>query len=336
MFDEVDPARAAAREDRHLRGDGRIFEALASLHGGEEVFHAANEFVAFFHDGKVGGEVRVEHFVKTESAETGDQFARDRRAGLEAEFLTDCDADGGGRADDDGLGRIVDGVPDFLDIADTGDGTDGAGVDALTAERAGRVGERDHAGGTDLRGEAAADARQGADGLDLIADGFATAAHDALGEVAHDGFAGVVDVEFVGFAFEFDIADAEFGSESLEFAVLVLRAGQAVFRVVGEHELENRAAGVEGALGVRPDFDAVIRDRRRAGGDENRARADAGSLDEADTAGRGLVGNAAAEIFAVAKGGDVDIQFLRGFKNGGAGGDGNLLAVDFYCYVTHF
>ena len=147
MFDEVDPARAAARENRHLRGDGRVFEALASLHGGEEVFHAADEFVAFFHDGKVGGEVRVEHFVKAEGAEAGDQFARDRRAGLEAEFLTDSDADGGSRADDDGLGRIVDGVPNLLDIADTGDGTDGAGVDALTAERAGRIGERDHAGG---------------------------------------------------------------------------------------------------------------------------------------------------------------------------------------------
>ena len=147
---------------------------------------------------------------------------------------------------------------------------------------------------------------------------------------------GVVDVELVGFALEFDVADAEFGSEHLEFAVLVLRAGQAVFRVVGEHEFENRAAGVEGALGVRPDFDAVICDRRCAGGDENRARADAGGLDEADTAGRGLVGDTAAEIFAVAEGGDVDVQFLGGFQNGGAGGNGNLLAVDFYCYVTHF
>ena len=52
--------------------------------------------------------------------------------------------------------------------------------------------------------------------------------------------------------------------------------------MVREEELENRTAGLEGTLRVRPDLDAVTRDRRRAGGDEDLAgTADAGRLDEA-------------------------------------------------------
>ena len=106
----------------------------------------------------------------------------------------------------------------------------------------------------------------------------------------------------------------------LQFAVLVLRAREARLRMVREQELEDRAAGLERAQRVRPDLDAVTRNRGRARRDEDLAgAADAGRLDEAETAGGGLVRRAAADVRAVAQRRDVDVQLIRRIKDGGAG-----------------
>ena len=218
VFDEVDPARAAARQDRQI---------LAAL-------HAFHDFVTFFHNGEVGGEVRVEDFVKTQCAETSHQFTGDRHARFKTEFLTDCHADRRSSLHDHSLGGIVDGVPDFLHIADTGDGTHGADVDALTAEGTGGIRQRDHAGSADLGGEATAVAGEGTHSLHFVTDRFAAAAHDTFAQVAHDRFAGRIHGEFVFRTFVFDFIDAEFRSQFLQFAILVLRAGQAIHRVVGK------------------------------------------------------------------------------------------------------
>ena len=318
VLEEVDPARAAGGENRQV---------LARL-------HAFDELVALLHDREVGREVGVEDLVEAEGAETGYELARDGFARLESEFLADGDANRRGGLDDDGLGGVVEGRPDLLDVGDADDGADRADVDALAAEGAGAVGQRNHRGRADLGGETAAVAGEGADGLDLVADGLAAAAHDALVEVAHDG-RGLVDREGVGLALELDLADAELGGELLEFALLVLGAGEAGLGVVGEEKLEDGAAGVAGALRIRPDLH-VVGDRGGAGRREDLARAaDAGGLDKAEAAGGGLVGHAAADIRTVAEGRDLDVELLGGIENRRAGGNRDLKAVDFDCDVSH-
>ena len=308
VLDEVDPAGAAAGQD------GQVLAALDTL----------DDLGAFFHDGQVSGEVGVEDLVEAQGTESCDHLAGDRHAGLKTEFLADSHADGGSGLNDDGLGGIVDGSPDFFHIADTGDGTDGADVDALSAEGAVGFSQGDHAGSADLGGESAAVAGECADGLNFVADGLAAAAHDALGKVTHDGFAGVIHVEAVLGTAESDFLNTELGSEHTQFAVLVLGAGQTLLGVVREHELEDGAAGVESTLAVGVDHHA-FHDRSGAGGSQVAA---AFNFDHADTAAGGLVGNTAAEFVPVAEGRNLDIELTGGFQNSGTGRNSHLLAVD--------
>ena len=241
VLEEVDPARAARGEDRQARLLLRVGVGLAGPLELEVLLHAADELVALLHDGEVGGEVGVEHLVEPEHAERGDELAGDRLARLEAELLADRDADRGRGLDDDRLLRVVDRGHDLLGVADAHDGPDGADVDALAAEGAGAVRERDHRGGADLGGEAAAVAGERADGLHLVADGLAAAAHDALAQVAHDRGALVHRIR-VALALVGDLADAELGGEPLQLALLVLGAGEAVLRVVREEQLHERSS----------------------------------------------------------------------------------------------
>ena len=308
VLDEVDPSGAAAGEDRQI---------LAG-------FDAFDDLVAFFHDGQVSREVGVENFVKAQSAESGNHFTGDRHAGFKSEFLTDSNADGGSSLNDNGLLGIVDGVPDFLDVADTGDGTDGAGVDALSAEGTAGVSQRNHAGGTDLGGKSAAVAGQSADGLNFVTDGFAAAAHDTFRKIAHDRFAGIINVKMVLGAGKGDFLDAEFSSQNTQFAVLVLGAGETLLGVIAEHQFQNGAAGIQSALAVGVDHHA-FHDRSGAGGSQVAA---AFNFHHANTAAGGVVGDTAAQTLAVAEGRNLDIEFAGGFQNGGAGRYGNLLAVN--------
>ena len=77
MLDEVDPSGAAAGENRQI------------LSG----FDTFNDLVALFHDGEVSGEVGIKDFVKSQSAESGNQFSGHGSAGFKTEFLTDSNTD---------------------------------------------------------------------------------------------------------------------------------------------------------------------------------------------------------------------------------------------------
>ena len=320
VLDEVDPAGAAAGQD------GQVLAALDAL----------NDLGALFHDGEVSGEVGIKDLVKAQSAESGNHLAGDRSTGLKAEFLTHSHADGGSSLHDNSLGGVVDGGPDFFHIADTGDGTHGADVDTLSAEGTVGFSQGDHAGGTDLGGKSAAVTGQGADGLNFVTDGLAAAAHDALGKVAHDGFAGGVRLKTVLGAGEGDLFNAELSSEHTQFAVLVLGAGQTLLGVVTEHKLKNGAAGIESALAVGVDHHA-FHNRSGTGGSQIAA---AFNFDHADTAAGRLVGNAAAEFVPIAEGRDLDIELTGGVQNGGTGRYSDLFPIDgkidsIHC-CTHF
>ena len=106
-------------------------------------------------------------------------------------------------------------------------------------------------------------------------------------------------------------ADAEADSEGLEFALAALGALQTVIRVVGEHELEHRAAGVDHAHRVGADHH-VGHTFGDAGGGQVSA---AFNLHDTETASTRSVVDIHALEFKVAKGGDGDTQLLCGVKN---------------------
>ena len=308
VFEELDPAGAAAGEDR---------EILVLL-------HAFDQLGALFHDGEVGGEVGVEDLVRAEHLQGGDHLAGADGAGFHAEGLADGDTDGRSGLEDYGLGLVVECAPDVVLVVDLGEGADGARLDALAAEDALGIGELLEAGGSDDGVESAADAGEDADGLDVVAGVFAAAAHDAFVKVAADGGAALVQFVRGLLALVLQIVDAELFGDLLEFAVQVLRAGEAILRVVRKEQVEDGAARVDGAERVGVD-DHAFHDGGAAGGRQVGALFD---LDDANAAGAASVLDVEGIHLEMAESRDFDIEFFRGFEDGGTGLDSDGFVVD--------
>ena len=322
---EGDPSGAAAGEHGHLD----------VLIASEEFLHAAEKLGAFFHDGEVSAPVGVEDIVETEAAEGSGHLAGDDGAGFHAELFAEGDADGGSGLDDDLLGRVGEGLTHVVDVVDEGEGTHGADLDALAAVDAGAVAEFLLEGGSHHRGEAAVDAAEGADALELGAHGLAAAAVDALVHVAVDAEGGVFLIVAL-LAFEGDLADAHLGGEGLEFAVAALLALEAVVRVVAKDQLEDGLAGVEGAGRSGEDlhtFDTV----GGAGGGQVAAGLAVevlGDLNHADAASAGFVFKFHSVELEVAERRNLDTGHAGSFQDSGAFGDLDRFVI--YSDINHF
>ena len=94
--------------------------------------------------------------------------------------------------------------------------------------------------------EAAVLREQGADVLHLGADADAAAALDALAGVAQQGRRRGVDPLAGPLAGVGDLADAQFGGQGLQLAVLAAVAGLALAVVLGEQQLDHGPAGARG------------------------------------------------------------------------------------------
>ena len=245
MLEEVDPTRAARSEDRQTH-------TLVASH---VLADTAEQLGAFFHDGQVSGKVGVEHIVEAEATQGSGHLAGDDAAGRHTELFTESHTRSGSRVDDDGLLGVVDGSHHVAGVVHLRQGTDGAHLDALTAHDARRVDEVLLEGRSHDGAEATVDGAQGTNGLDVVAHVFATAAHDALVDVAHDGGRQVLTIVRL-LTLERDLANAEVLSQALEFAIATLGTHQAVGRVVGKDEFDHGAAGVDDAGAVGQHFHA--------------------------------------------------------------------------------
>ena len=107
FFGVFDPCGAARRED------GQIFA----------FGHAAEDFGAFFDGREVGGESGIANEVETETMHGGNHFTHDGRAGFEAEFFAETNANGGGNLSHDERIGIVNGGHDFVIVAVADDST---------------------------------------------------------------------------------------------------------------------------------------------------------------------------------------------------------------------
>ena len=220
---------------------------------------------------------------------------------------------------DDGLGRVLERVPDLVDLVALLDGAHGADGGALAALHADDVAEVLREGRADEGREAAALGEQAADVLDLVADRDAAAAGDALAGVADERRGAVVDHLEGLLALVAQLADAEVVGQRAQLAVGGAAADLAVAVVLREEQLDDRLAAVAHLAGVGLDDHAVGR-RLAARGDQ---RAGALDLDEADAAGAdGL------DVLEVAEGGDLHAGLAGRLEDRGALRDLDLDVVN--------
>ena len=301
---ELDPAGAAGSD----------------LGQGPTVLDALDELGAFLHDGHVGGVVHIEHLVEAQTAAGRDELAFHVGAHGDAEALTDLNTDGGCGGDDHVLGGIGEGLPDLVGVVPLGEGAGGAHLDALAAVHAAGVGERHLKGAGDVGLVATHAGADDVSVLDVLADGDAAAAQDALAVVADQVDGGLIEVGLHGLGgTELVGIGAVFLGQGLLLAVGGTDAAKAVHPVVGEHELQGHLAGSAQGGGVGLDLHPLGHLLEAGHG----VGAGALHLDHAHTAGADGV-----NVLQVAEGGDMDASLLRRHQNSVIGRDLNFDPVD--------
>ena len=222
QLNHVYPARAA-------RGNHRQHAA---------VLQTVDKFVAFFHNGKVGGKIGIKNFIKAKMAQGCNHFAGYNAARLHAKLLADSDAHGRRGLYDNNLVRVVDGIPDFFGVVAFHNRAGRANAGTLAAEAARYLAEVQFKRGGNNGIKAAVGKAVNIHALYIAANADAAAAEDAFFLVAYKArVAAVNGMGFARAAFKADFTQAEVGGNFLQFAVAAFLAGQAVFRMVGKQKL---------------------------------------------------------------------------------------------------
>ena len=310
---EAHPARAAGRE----HGERVLIPML----------HPFEELAALLHDGQVGAIVGVEHVVKAQRLQRGDQTAGRRLFAGQAQFLAPCRAHGGSDLHDGHLVGIVERAAQAqqaMTVVALAQRAHRAVSDALAAQRAVGfgdvlvVGDAHRGPGTGLGHVPDVQA------LHLVADLDAAHALDALGGIADQREAGRPGVGGQIFGI-FGGDDAQIVGDLLQRAVAAAHARCAQAVVLGQDQLHVGAARLAHAGRVGIDVHALLH-HVVTGGDE---LVDALDLHHADTAGADFV-----DLLEVAEVRDRHVRQFRGAENGGAFLDLERLAVDLDVY--HF
>ena len=281
----------------------------------EILVQALEQLGALLHDRKVSGEVGVENVVEAQPTQHCGHLARDAPA-FQSEILAEGYAHGGGGLHHDrlaGIGERLHHLPDVAVLRKGAGRTDGYALAAIDA-----VGRQDRIveGRAEDRSESPAYDRQGADGLDLVADRFTAAAEDALFHVAHHRRR-EVHHRLGGFSLVLGLADAEVFGHGLQAAIAVLRAGEAFVGVVREDQLQNGLPGVDDAGCVGADDHPL-----RADGFAGRSQVFASfDLYDADAADTGVVLAAQLVQVEVAERRNFDADRSGRFDQVGARGD---------------
>ncbi len=169
---EIDPGRAAARDERQLV---RLF--------GE----AVDELSAFFHNGDVCTEVGIKDRVKAQAAECSVELAGQVRAGGVTQDIANGYTDCRSNLDDTMEIRVLERLPNLGGIIMLNDGACGAVSGALTAANTGRFFQSDFTGRGDTRINATLKEAQRPDVLHDLTDVYASAAENTLAAVHGDG-----------------------------------------------------------------------------------------------------------------------------------------------------
>ena len=308
LFDELDPPRTARREHR---------QRLARL-------DAVDQLARLLHDREVGGDVHVEHRVRTQPADRRDHLALDVGADRHVERLAQRRPDRRRGEEHHLFGRIGKRRPYVARRRPLGQRADRARDDALPAAHARRIDERSVERAADVDVEAPADRTYRVDAL-LAARGDATHAIDAFVVVADDVRRRHVDGQDEVLALEPVLVDVVAERQFLKFAIVVALARKTLLFVLAENEFERQLARTAALLGVGAHLHA-LRDRIDARRDKpSRAR----RLDHAHAARTD-----AADVFEIAQRRDLDMSLARRLQYRRPLGDGDRYAVDLE--IDHF
>ena len=184
--------------------------------------------------------------------------------GLEAELLGQADRHRRRVLDDDDLRGIGEGRAHLVDGAGLDQRAHRAHRHALAAVDAAADVEALVERRADPRLAAAPDEVDRPDRLHLLAHAHALAAQDALRRVADNRRARHVHARRRPASEVVPAADAELRGEVLQLALVVPGAVEAVVRVVGEEQFDQRAAGVDGARRMGLHLEAGGRRKRAA------------------------------------------------------------------------
>ncbi len=215
------------------------------------VVHAVEQLGGFLHDGKVSAEVGIEHLLEAKATQSGGKLAGAGRSHRHSEFLAEGGADGGSGLNDNVLGLILKQLPYIVRGILLAKRSDRANVDALTAVDAGSFVKLHVPSGSDGALEATVASADNANLLDVIADGYAAAAKDALVVIADDGRREVINLVLVHASGEhIGIVNAKLLAQRLQLAALAAGAGEALLLMVGEEQLKDNLARLTNLRGV--------------------------------------------------------------------------------------
>ena len=174
--------------------------------------------------------------------------------------------------------------------------------------------------------ETTVDKSENADALDLLAGLDAALAEHALGCIANDTRACILECWLGVLAFESVLANTQLLTELLKLAVQITLAGQAVLVVVGHDELNRCFAGANRAFGVGP-YDHALGDRRCTCGKQSPCTLDFHKTYAARTA--------LYDILKVAERWDPDICPSGSIQDRFTGLCYDLLIIYNYIHFTH-
>ena len=269
MFAELHPTGAAAGEH------GQLLTALQAFH----------QFMGFFHDGQVSGDVHVEYGVSPQTADGCHHLAFNIGADGHVETFTQGGTDGGGGEEYDLLLGVGDRVPDIVDLALFTQGADGAGNNTLTAADAGRICQALFKGAADMDVITTLNCADDRYRLHVFAGGDTAHALDALGVVTHDIRGSVIHREDGVIALETVFVYFVVEGQFLQFAVVAADAGQTLFAVAGEDQFDGSLTGSTDHGSIGEYFHAFF-DGVDTAGDQTSTSLD---FDNADTAGTDAV-----------------------------------------------
>ena len=301
---EVHPGGAAGGQQRQGR--------LLPLQEGRQPSY---QLVGLLHDRHIRGKIRIEHIIEAQTAQGRRHLPGHDAAGLIAELLAQGHPDSGRRVNHNHLLRIVEGFDDPVQIALDRQRTHRTGLYALAAAYADGVADGLVEGRGDHRVKAPVNRRQRAHRLDLIADVFAPAAHNAFIRIPDNGIGAVHGIGGHGLAGDPNFPDAQVFGHGLQFALAGLVAGEAVLRMVGEQQLHHGPPGLLDLGGVGADHHAL----RNGGGAGRSQVAPSGNLHHADAAGGGPVFKAQLMQVHIAQGRNMNAYGFSRLQNCAAG-----------------
>ena len=229
-------ARGDVRQQVGIVGLGVVHPAgrAGRDHGQHAVaLDAVEKLGCLLHDGEVGAEVGVIDLLEAEALEGGNHLAGDGGPDGIAELLSQGGADGGSGLDDDVLARDH-GCVDLVDFGLDEKRSRGADAHALPAHEAGRLVEREIAGGGDERLEATLLEAKHTVAVGVLAALDAAAAEDALAGIADDRGREIIVVRLGLLSLERALAGTRELRHVQELAVTVLAALLAVLGMVRE------------------------------------------------------------------------------------------------------